>query len=301
MNVVVIGGAGFLGSHLVDRLLAEDHTIDVLDDLSAGSLANLADARAAAGALKIHNLDAMAPEADSLIGMRRPEVIFHLGLLPRHDSTAAAQGRAFSSALAILESARKHGVGKVVVVLPAAALYGQPAVQALPVKEGELTPRGVRGVVARAIVDLLTTYRERHAIEFTVLAAATVYGPRQRSGSGVVASMFEAASSGSAPLLHGDGRQTRDFLYVDDAIDALVRAGDRGGGLVINIGTGDQLAIRDLWDRIAPGSVAEPTVGPARPDEIARFAVSPVRARIHLSWSPWTDLDTGLARVRSTY
>jgi UDP-glucose 4-epimerase len=299
MNIVVVGGAGFIGSHLVDRLLAEGHSVDVIDDLSVGSLANLADARASGGALKIHHLDAASAEADSLIGMRRPEVIYQLGLLPRHERSARAQGRVFSLALGTLEAARKHGVGKVVVALPASALYGQPTVQSLPVKEGDLTPRGVRGVVARSIVDLLSTYREQDSVEFTALALATVYGPRQIPGSGVVATFHEAALTSKPPVFDGDGRQTRDLLYIDDAVDALVRASERGSGLVINIGTGEQTSIRDLWEHLDPGGAVEPTLRPERPDEIARFAVSPVRARIHLAWSPWTDLETGLTRLRN--
>ena len=83
MNVVVIGGAGFIGSHLVDRLLAENHAVDVVDDLSTGSLGNLADARASGGQLKIHHLDALSSEAASLLGMRTPDVVFHLALFPR--------------------------------------------------------------------------------------------------------------------------------------------------------------------------------------------------------------------------
>jgi UDP-glucose 4-epimerase len=301
MNVIVIGGAGFIGSHLVDRLLAEDHSVDVIDDLSVGSLANLAEARASGGALKIHHLDAVSAEADTLLGMRRPDVVYHLGLLPRHDRSARAQGRAFTSALATMEAARRHGVAKVVVALPAGAIYGQPSARSLPVKESDLVPRGVRGVVARAIVDLLTTYRERHAVEFTALAMTTVYGPRQRPDSGVVAAFEEAAAASVPAVIDGDGRQTRDLLFIDDAVDALVRSSDHGGGLVINVGTGEQTSIRDLWDRVSERlggrGIVEPQTRPARPDEMARFAVSPVRARIHLSWSPWTDLDSGLSRL----
>ena len=301
MNVVVIGGAGFIGSHLVDRLLAEDHAVDVIDNLTVGSLANLADARASAGALRIHHLDAASAEASSSIGTRRPDVIFQLALLPRHDSDPLAQAEAFLSALATLEAARRHGVPKVVVAVPASVIYGSPTSKFLPVKEGEpsqLEPLGVRGVTARAIVDLLVSYRDLHAIEFTALAMGTVYGPRQRSTGGVVAAFVDAATHGRAPVLHGDGRQTRDLLYIDDAVDALVRAAGRGSGLVINIGTGEQTSIADLWTRIA-GLVAgaaelEPERGAARLHEVQRFAVSPVRARIHLGWSPWTSLEEGL-------
>ncbi|MGB0112504.1 MAG: NAD-dependent epimerase/dehydratase family protein [Ilumatobacteraceae bacterium] len=304
MNVAVVGGAGFIGSHLVDRLLAEGHTVDVIDNLSSGSLANLAEARSSGGSLKIHHLDAASSEAESSIGSRRPDVIYHLALLPRHLAPAESHGAAFSAALAIVEAARRHGVTKVVVALPATAIYGHPAVKAIPVKEGEpaqLVARGVRGVVARAIVDLLVWYRDIHAIEFSVLAMSSVYGPRQRAGAGVVAAFHAAALAGVPPTIDGGGRQTRDLLYVDDAVDALVRAGERGGGLVINIGTGVQTPISELWTMIAAqvegASDIDPVHGPARLDELGRFAVSPVRARIHLAWSPWTDLADGVGRL----
>ena len=304
MNVVVIGGAGFIGSHLVDRLLAEDHTVDVVDNLGVGSLANLASARASGGSLRIHHLDVPSAEAETLLGLRPPDVLYHLALLPRHDGDVTTEGAAFGSALATLESARRHGVPKVVVALPAIAMYGHPTSKGLPVKEGEpsqLEPNGVRGVVARAIVDLLVSYRDLHAIEFSALALATVYGPRQRPSGGVVAALVDAATSGGPPTLHGDGRQTRDFVFIDDVVDALVRAGHRGSGLVINVGTGEQTSIAALWERIAANvdgaEAIEPIRAPARPHAVQRFAVSPVRARIHLGWSPWTSLDEGLARL----
>ncbi len=306
VNVVVIGGAGFIGSHLVDRLLAEGHAVDVIDNLTTGSLANLAAARASGGALRIHHLDAGSAEAESSIGTRRPDVIFQLALLPRHDSSPTARGDAFLSALAVLEAARRHGVSKVVVAIPASAIYGAPTSKALPVKEGEpsqLEPRGLRGVVARAIVDLLVSYRDLHAIEFTALALGTVYGPRQRPTGGVVAAFVDAAAQGCVPVLHGDGRQTRDVVFIDDVVDALVRSASRGSGLVINIGTGQQTSIAELWTRIArtvDGAAAlEPARGPARSHELQRFALSPVRARIHLGWSPWTTLDEGIRHTVS--
>ena len=302
MRIAVIGGAGFIGSHLVDRLLAEEHEVDVIDDLSSGSLAHLAEARQTSaspsgGSLKIHHIDALSSTAESLFGMRRPELVYHLALFPRHDPSPRAQGRGFESALALMEAARQHGVTKVIAAVPASSLYGQPASSALPVKEGELTPRGVRGVVARAVIDLMLTYRERDMIEFTALAMSTVYGPRQSPDGGVVAAFAAAHRDKRAPRFDGDGRQTRDLLFIDDAVDALVRAGERGSGLVINVGTGTQTAIRDLWTELTAGVGPDPEMAPARPDDLLRFAVSPVRARIHLGWSPWTELRDGLARL----
>jgi len=209
-----------------------------------------------------------------------------------------ALGRAFTTTLALLDAVRVHAIPKVVVALPATALYGQPATRELPLKEQPLQPRGLRGVIARATVDLLETHREADAIEFTVLAVATVYGPRQRADGGVVAAMFDAVGGGGPPTITGDGRQTRDLLFVDDAVDALVRAGTRGSGLVVNVGTGVQTSVRELWNLVSGGTGAEPVKAPARPDELQRFALSPVRARIHLGWSPWTSVADGLRQTR---
>lgn len=297
-NAMVIGGAGFIGSHLVDRLLADGSAVDVVDDLSSGGLANLAEARSVGGTLKIHHLDAGSSECSSLIGMRTPEVLFHLAAIPRGEVSAGQLAAAFATTMSVLDAARSHRVPKVVVTLPATALYGRPSSRDLPLKELPLEPRGVRGVVARAVIDLLNVYRDHDALEFTALALSSVYGPRQRADGGVVAAFQAAALARAAPVITGDGRQTRDLLFVDDAVDAIVRAGERGGGLLINIGTGEQTSLRDLWRAIAGHSGKEPQYRAADDDEISRFAVSPMRARIHLSWSPWTTLADGLTQMR---
>ncbi len=298
MNAMVVGGAGFIGSHLVDRLLAEGEVVDVVDNLSSGSLANLSSARSVGGQLKIHHLDAASGAAASLVGMRKPDVLYHLAAIPRSTRTPEGYAAAFTTTISVLEAARLHSVSKIVVALPATSLYGRPASRDLPLKEQPLDPLGIRGIVARATVDLLASYRESDALEFTVLALSSVYGPRQRPESGVVAAFAAAASERRAPTITGDGRQTRDFLFVDDAVDALVRAGTRGSGLVINVGTGGQTTLRDLWTAIAGPAGAQPAYAARVVDEVPRFSVSPVRARIHLSWSPWTSLTDGLAQLR---
>lgn len=293
MNPMIVGGAGFLGSHLVDRLLAEGFATDVVDDLSSGSLANLAEARIAGGALKIHTLDVADGDFRSLVGMRQPDVIYHLAVLTPSQAQRDADGNAIRTTLAVLEAARAHGVAKVVVALPAALLYGEVPSRDLPVKESRpFEPLGLRGVLACTVTELLNVYRNEHAVEFTALAMASVYGPRQRANDGVVARFAAALVSDEPLVVHGDGRQTRDLLFVDDAVDALFRAGQRGSGLVVNVGTGVQTSIRDLVQLLDP--TAEPTSGPRRPGDVTRTAVSPTRARIHLQWSPWTDLRDGL-------
>ncbi len=299
MRIMVVGGAGFIGSHLVDRLLAEQHVVDVVDDLSSGSLANLASARGAGGDLKIHHLDAGSAEFVALVAMREPDVIVHLGLLPPGRSTTAAMSSSVHTTLNVLDAARRSGPGKVVVGLPAGALYGEVPSREQPVKDGRpFAPTSVRGVIAHTVVDLLTTARRTDDVEFTALALAAVYGPRQRDDGGVVAAFAHAIARGQPVTIHGDGRQMRDFLFIDDAVDAFVRATQRGGGLVVNIGTGTPTSIRDLWAALAGPSASPPRHTPERPGDLARVALSPTRARIHLAWAPWTDLESGLRAVR---
>lgn len=294
----MVGGAGFVGSHLTERLLAEGHTVDVVDHLGTGSLANLADARQVAGALKIHTLDATSADFDTVVAMRAPEVVFHLAVLPPGQPAEQSAGAALSSVVATLEAARKVGGVKVVAAVSAVALYGDVAAKDQPIKEGHpYNPVGVRGVVSRAVIDLLGVYRDTHAVEFTALAMANLYGPRQRPEAGVVAAFAHAARHGTAAVIHGDGRQTRDFLYIDDAVDALVRAVTRGNGLVVNVGSGAGTSVRDLWDLVAGPAGEPPAAAPRRPDDVHRFVLAVSRARIQLGWAPWTDLATGLRAV----
>jgi len=165
----------------------------------------------------------------------------------------------------------------------------------LPVKEGSAsTAIGVSHVMANTVIELLGVYRETHDIEFTALALANVYGPRQRAQDGVVGAFAEAIVSKRRPIQYGTGKQTRDFVYIDDVSDALARASTKGGGLVINIGTGVQTSIESLWKTMAVGSTLQMRQEPARSGDLQRLAVSVVRARIQLGWKPWTLLGDGI-------
>ncbi len=295
MNVLVVGGAGFIGSHLTERLLAEGHTVDVVDLLTSGSLSNLAGARTAGGDLKIHTLDACADEFQALVAMRSPDVIYHLAVLPPGVTAERSAGDAIRSTIGVLEAARALGDVKVVVALTAVTLYGEVPSKDQPVKESQpWSPVGVHGVVTRSVAELLSVYREEHAVEFTALALSNVYGPRQRPDGGVVGAFANVLREGVTPMLHGDGRQTRDFLYIDDVVDALVRAALKGSGLVVNIGSGVATSIRDLWAMMAGPDGRSPAPSPRRQHDVTRFALSPTRARIQLAWAPWTELSVGL-------
>lgn len=297
--IMVCGGAGFIGSHLVDRLIAEGHEVEVVDNLSSGSITNLADARNAAGRFKFQNIGIESREFSELVSLRRPRIIINLATFsPTHAHLNGALS-SLQLSVSILEAARLGGVEKVITALPSGLLYGEVAARDLPIKEGHMNdPRTSEEVLARAATDIHSVYRERHGVEFTILALGNVYGPRQRASDGVVASFVEALANGRAPIVHGNGKQTRDFIYIDDTVDAIARATDRAGGLVVNVGTGVATSVADLWSVMAGAASPVPRTSAARPNDVARLSLSPVRARIQLGWSPFTSLKDGLATLR---
>ncbi|MEY3092774.1 MAG: UDP-glucose 4-epimerase, partial [Actinomycetota bacterium] len=198
-SAVVIGGAGFIGSHLVDRLLDHDVTVDVVDDFTTGSLANLAEARARGARLSIQQLDAAAPELSTLLERRTPEVLYlvrGLGSDARHPLLAV---EALAVLVACLEAIRTVSPkSKVVAVLPASQVYGEIPLRDLPVREDhERTPVTVSGIIANSMLDVLAGYRDRHAVEYTALVMPTVYGPRMRPDGNVVAAALAARDNGT--------------------------------------------------------------------------------------------------------
>lgn len=305
MRALVTGGAGFIGSNLVDRLLAEGHAVDVVDDLSTGSLSNLAEARATQGyELTFHRLDVRDPALVELVAHRRPEVVFHLAA--QADVRVSVQRPAFDAEVNIigtvnvLEGARAAASRKVVFAASGGTLYGEP--DDLPVKESQpQRPLSPYGVSKKAAADYLAAYRELYDIEFTALALANIYGPRQdpHGEAGVVAIFAGRLLSGEPCTIFGDGTQTRDFVYVDDVVDAFARAAHKGSGLLMNVGTGVETSVNDLYATMAAAaSVDRPAVyAAARPGELARSALDPTRAGIHLGWKAWTTLAEGSAQV----
>ena len=307
MRVMVTGGAGFIGSTLVDRLLAEGQAVDVVDDLSTGSLANLATARREhPHAMTFHQLDVRSPELVELIARRRPEVVFHLAA--QADVRVSVAQPVFDAdvnilgTLRVLEGARAVDSARVVFAASGGTLYGEPDAGDLPVRESHPhRPLAPYGVSKKAAIDYLVAYRELHAVEFCALALANVYGPRQdpHGEAGVVAIFADHLLRGEPVTIFGDGEQTRDFVFVDDVVDAFVRGAARGGGLVLNVGTGRELSVNELARTMAEvaGSSVPPSYAPPRPGELQRSSLDPGRAGIHLGWKSWTDLGRGVEAV----
>ena len=307
MRALVTGGAGFIGSNLVDRLLAEGNEVDVVDDLSTGSLANLAAARTSAGGrLTITQLDIRLPEVVELIAHRAPEVVFHLAA--QADVRVSVASPAFDAevniigSLNVLEGAREAGSERLVFAASGGTLYGDPPVKDLPLRESQPhRPLSPYGVSKKAVLDYLVAYRELHSLEFAALALANVYGPRQNphGEAGVVAIFADRLLTGTPITIFGTGEQTRDFVYVDDVVDAFVRAATRGGGLVCNIGTGRETSVNDLYRSMAAavGSEANPDYAPGRAGELDRNVLDVERAGIQLGWRPWTELGDGVRAV----
>ena len=307
MRALVTGGAGFIGSTLVDRLLAEGHEVDVVDDLSSGSLANLADARAnPEHVFQLHRLDIRDAAVVELIERRRPEVVFHLAAqvdvrISVADPVLDAMINVIGS-LHVLEGARRAGSRKVVFASSGGTIYGEPGGDELPIKESQpQRPISPYGVTKKVVGDYLFAYRELHELEFTALALANVYGPRQdpHGEAGVVAIFAGRLLSGEPCTIFGDGEQTRDYVFVDDVVDAFVRASDKGGGLILNIGTGVETSVNELYGTMARVAHVDraATLAPARGGELPRSSLDAGRAEIQLGWKPWTDLATGTVAV----
>ncbi|MDQ4133150.1 MAG: GDP-mannose 4,6-dehydratase [Actinomycetota bacterium] len=305
MRALVTGGAGFIGSTLVDRLLAEGHAVDVVDDLSSGSLTNLAHARSNRDHdFSFHQLDIRSPGLGDLMARRRPEVVFHLAA--QADVRVSVARPAFDAevnilgTINVLEGGRAAGTGKVVFAASGGTLYGEPAT--IPVPESSpQRPLSPYGVSKKSAVDYLAAYRELYDIEYTALALGNVFGPRQdpHGEAGVVAIFAGLLLTGETCTIFGDGEQTRDFVYVDDTVDAFARAATRGNGLLINVGTGTETSVNTLYAAMAglAGATKPPRYAPARQGELRRSALDPARAAIHLGWKAWTSVEEGASHV----
>ena len=307
MKALVTGGAGFIGSTLVDRLLAEGHSVDVVDDLSSGRMSNLADARSEHdGRFRFHQIDVRSNDVVELITRRQPEVVYHLAA--QADVRVSVARPVFDAdvnvlgSLQVIEGARAAGARKVVFASSGGTIYGDPPATALPVDETHpQQPVSPYGVAKKVVGDYLYAFRELHGLEYTALALANVYGPRQdpHGEAGVVAIFTGRLLAGETCTVFGDGSQTRDFVYVDDVVDAFARAATRGDGDLLNIGTGVETSVNRLYSLIAKaaGADRDPVQAPARTGELHRSCLDPTLAGRQLGWKPWTTMAQGSTAV----
>jgi len=302
MRAVVTGGAGFIGSTLVDRLLAEGHTVCVFDNLATGRLSNLANALATGDRFTFVEIDVRSSEIPAALVVAEPEVVFHLAA--QADVRVSVERPLFDAevnvlgGLNVIEGARLAGARKVVVASSGGTIYGDPAPEDLPVDEQHPQhPISPYGVSKKVIDDYLHAFQFLHGLNYAALALANVYGPRQdpHGEAGVVAIFAGRLLSGEGCRIFGDGEQTRDFVFVDDVVDAFVRAADSGDGVLCNIGTGVETSVNKLYRAMAAaaGNDAEPVYEPARVGELARSALNPGFAGQVLRWSPRTSLADG--------
>jgi len=298
MRVLVTGGAGFIGSHLTDALLARGDEVTVVDELSRGRLARLDD-HATTHKLSITGAGALT----SLVEQARPELICHLAaqidvrvsvVAPADDAQTNVVGT-----VNVLEAARAAGA-RVLFCSTGGALYGRDAPipsleDVLPLPE---SPYGIAKYCAEQYVGL---YNRLHGTGHTILRLANVYGPRQDPAgeSGVIPIFCARVLAGERPMIYGDGTQTRDYVYVGDAVEAFLAAADRGRPGTWNIGTGAEVSVLDLAQLIgaAAGRSVDPEFTRARPGELQRSALAAERAERDLGWTPQVSLAEGVRRV----
>ena len=299
MRVLVTGGAGFIGSHLTDALLARGDEVSVVDDLSAGRTARL-DERAVLHKLSVTD----AAPLNAVIGAARPELICHLAAqIDVRASVADPAGDAGTNVVGtvnVLEAARLAGA-RVLFCSSGGALYGRdapiPAIEdVLPLPE---SPYGVAKYCAEQYVDLANRL---HGSTHSSLRLANVYGPRQdpAGDAGVIMIFCGRALAGERPTIYGDGKQTRDYVYVGDVVAAFLAAADRSRPGTWNIGTGVEVSVLDLARMIGAvaGRPADPQFAPMRPGELQRSAIAIERAKRDLGWSAAMPLAEG---VRAAY
>jgi len=292
-RAIVTGGAGFIGSHLVDALLAGDWRVVVVDDLSSGDAARVA-SEATVEVVDIADRDAL----DAVLDRARPEVIFHLAAQSSVTRSVADPGRDCEvnvrGTLNVLEGATRNRA-PVVFTSTGGALYGDRARRPSPedTPPAPISPYGASKWAGEAYV---TTWKEASKIPHAVCRLGNVYGPRQspHGEAGVVAIFSHQLWSGSSPTLFGYGKPTRDYVHVHDVAKALLAAVGRAG--VFNISTGVETPVSRVFEllRDAAKASVEMELAPLRPGELERSCLDPTLAREQLGWQAEISLDEGL-------
>ena len=299
MKILVTGGAGFIGSHVVDRFVEAGHDVCVVDNLTTG------DVRWINPRARLHVVDLRNARLAEVFEKERPEVVAHLAAQasvgrsvtdPIFDASVNVVG-----GLGLLECCRRFGVRRIIYSSSGGAGYGDTDV--IPTPETHPTvPISPYGITKVAMEYYVNAWSGIFGISGISLRYANIYGPRQnpQGEAGVIAIFCHRILSGETPIVNGDGEQTRDYTYVEDVAAANLRALERPEATgSINIGTGVETSVNDLYRRLrrAAGTAVEATHAPARPGEQRRSCLAPARAKRLLDWAPTVSLDEGLART----
>jgi len=295
MKILVTGGAGFIGSHVSDALVAGGHEVHVLDDLSGGFETQIP------GDATLHKMDIRHEDVELLWKEEGFEVMFHLAAQmdvrrsvadPRYDADVNVGGL-----LNLMEAGRKHGLKKVVFSSTGGAIYGEP--DTIPqTEEHALQPLSPYGITKLCSEKYLFFYEFTYGIEYVALRYGNVYGPRQNpyGEAGVVAIFCERMLDGRQPVVNGDGKQTRDYVHVKDVVAANLSALGHQGSGVFNVGTSIETDVVTLFehlrDELAPAMPTEH--GPGKPGEQRRSVLSYAYTQEVLGWAPTIDVRTGL-------
>jgi UDP-glucose 4-epimerase len=288
----VTGGAGFIGSHVVDALLARWDEVHVLDNLSTGKRQNVPEG------VHVHEAD-IRHDAEGVFEEVKPEVCFHLAA--QADVRVSVENPGFDAdvniigTVQVLEAARKHGT-KVVFSSTGGAIYGE--CEAPASEDHPRTPLSQYGVSKLAGEEYVAAYNRLYETAHVSLRFGNVYGPRQdpKGEAGVVAIFMKRLREGGTPRIFGDGTQTRDYVYVGDVVAATLAATEYAGG-VVNVGTGIETSVLELYERTqrVASVEREPEFADARPGELNRSVLDASLAKRELGWEPQHSLDEGLA------
>lgn len=304
MRILVTGGAGFIGSHLVDRLATDGHDVWVVDDLSTGRRDNLT-AAMATGRVRLTVLDVSASDLAAAVEEAAPEIVLHLAAQmdvrksvadPLHDSRTNVLGT-----VNVLNAAVQCRARKIVFASSGGTVYGEP--ERLPVSEdAPLRPASPYGAAKVAGEAYVAAFGRLYGLAWTSLALGNVYGPRQdpHGEAGVVAIFGRSLLAGRATAIFGDGTSSRDYIYVDDVVDAFVECLDeRTNGGRFNVGTGRETTIRELHTLVARacGARDDPEHRAPRLGELQHIVLDPSALHAASGWLPRIGLEDGLART----
>jgi len=304
VKILVTGGAGFIASHLVDRLVADGHHVVVVDNLTAGQRENV---NPKALFYEVNICDAVSLE--EVFRKEKPEVVDHHAAhvnvrksveMPAYDANINILG-----SLNLCELSKKYQVKKFIYVSTGGAVYGEPKV--LPVKETcPVEPLSQYGVSKHTVEHYLSIFYKLYGLNFTILRYPNVYGPRQspHGEAGVVAIFSELLLQNIRPTIFGDGTKTRDYVYVDDIINAnMIVLNNVGNGEIYNLGWGKEISDFEVFHTVrrALASNIEPIFGKKRPGEIDHISLDSSKAMEELKWKPKVTFEKGIKLATQYY